>query len=31
MKNNQTVIPDDLIEENRNKLSNALKEFGVER
>ena len=29
-ENNQTVIPDDLIEENRNKLSNALKEFGVE-
>ena len=29
-ENNQNVIPDDLIEENRNKLSNALKEFGVE-
>ncbi len=29
-EDNQTVIPDNLIEENRNKLSNALKEFGVE-
>ena len=29
-ENNQTDIPDNLIEENRNKLSNALKEFGVE-
>ena len=29
-EDNQTVIPDKLIEENRNKLSNALKEFGVE-
>ncbi|MFL2819996.1 MAG: DNA translocase FtsK 4TM domain-containing protein [Alphaproteobacteria bacterium] len=29
-ENNKNIIPDDLIEENRNKLSNALKEFGVE-
>ena len=29
-ENNKNTIPDDLIEENRNKLSNALKEFGVE-
>ena len=29
-ENNQNIIPNDLIEENRNKLSNALKEFGVE-
>jgi len=29
-ENNKNIIPEDLIEENRNKLSNALKEFGVE-
>ena len=29
-ENNKNTIPEDLIEENRNKLSNALKEFGVE-
>ena len=29
-ENNKNTIPDDLIQENRNKLSNALKEFGVE-
>ena len=30
MKIIKNTIPDDQIEENRNKLANALKEFGIE-